>query len=265
MRIVKASVWILCVFALQLLFVGCKNEAIQNCGTLFLTFDDFAVTDWYGLADSLADIDYVATYHVTRYHLMDATEKDRLFELQQRGHEIGHHSYDHTSMEAYKDRDFGDYIDEQITPLLDEMKKDGLRVSSFAYPYGIYLPQSDSLLLQHFTSVRKVAYTYTFPLYAHNVSIFPLIEPIDAVLWGAGIDNHYKVTEADLIKAIDLCSEENKGLLLLAHHLGEDNQQEWQTNLPMLIRILRYAHKKDLQFKTVSNLKVVNKFESNSQ
>jgi hypothetical protein len=135
----------------------------------------------------------------------------------------------------------------------------------FAYPYGIDIEGSDSLLLQHFKTVRKVAYTHTFPLYEHNVSLFSLDEPISAVIWGAGIDNHYQVKESDLYKAIDQCSKQNKGLLLLAHYLGDDPDNEWQTNKDMLIRLLRYAHAQGVRFGTVDEVSVFNPFESGTQ
>lgn len=232
---------------------------------IFLTFDDTAVNDWYALADSLQDIDYRATYYVTFYHEMDSLKKGKLKELNERGHEIGNHSYDHTVLTDYAQKGLEVYLKEQIFPLQQLLAADGYQVNHFAYPYGIDLPGSDTVLLKHFKTVRKVAYTQTYPLHQHNVSIFAGNTPESSVLWGAGIDKHYQVREADLVKAIDVCAKDKKSLLLLAHYVGSDTTNEWETDFSMLIRVLRYADKKGLKFKTVSELDVRNPYYLGSQ
>lgn len=241
---------------------GCKKE---NKGAIYLTFDDNAVDDWYALADSLQEIGYVATYYVSNYHELGEEQKHKLKQLQKKGHLIAHHSYSHPSLLSYADLPFEVYIQEQIEPQQKAMEADSFTVNHFAYPYGIDLPGSDSILLSYFKSVRKVSYTHTFPLYKHNVSIFPLNKPISAVLWGAGIDKHYQLKEEDIRQAIDQCSKHNKGLLLLAHFVGDDPDHEWQTNTAMLMRVLRYAHAQGVRFGTVDELPVFNPFESGTQ
>jgi peptidoglycan/xylan/chitin deacetylase (PgdA/CDA1 family) len=94
-------------------------------GTVFLTFDDSAVDDWYALADSLRDIDYKATYYVTNYHMLGDEQKQKLLQLQQRGHLIAHHSYSHPRMDTLADRPFEAYINEQIKPLNKLLEADG--------------------------------------------------------------------------------------------------------------------------------------------
>ena len=232
---------------------------------IFLTFDDGAVNDWFALADSLQDIDYKATYYVTLYHEMDSLKKSKLKELYERGHEIGNHSYDHTVITSYVKKGMDVYLKEQIFPLQQLLAANGYAVKHFAYPYGIDMPGSDTVLLKHFKTVRKVAYTHGYPLDQHNVSLFSGNTPESSVLWGAGIDKHYQIREADLIKALDVCAKEKKSLLLLAHYVGIDSTNEWQTDLSMLIRVLRYAHKQGLKFKTVSELDVENPYYLGSQ
>lgn len=234
-------------------------------GTVFLTFDDSAVDDWYALADSLRDIDYKATYYVTNYHEFDLTKKVRLKSLYERGHEVGHHSYDHPSLEAYADKPFDHYLEEQIFPLQQLFEADGYQVTSFAYPYGIVLPYSDSLLLHHFKSVRHLAYAQKIPLYEHNVSLIPAKTPVSAVLYAVGIDQHYRTPWEDIYRAIDSCVLNQKSLLLLAHYVGNDPNHEWMTDQQALIQVLRYAHQKGMRFGTINELEVYNPFELSSK
>ncbi len=252
-----------------LLFLSLALTAVSCArnpeAAIFLTFDDGAVNDWFALADSLQDIDYKATYYVTLYHEMDSVKKGKLKKLYERGHEIGNHSYDHTVITAYAQRGMDVYLEEQIFPLQQLLAADGYELKHFAYPYGKDLPGSDTVLLKHFKTVRKVAYTQGYPLDQHNVSLFLGNTPDSSVLWGAGIDKHYQIREADLIKAIDVCAKEKKSLLLLAHYVGIDSTNEWETDLSMLIRVLRYAHKQGLKFKTVSELDVHNPYYLGSQ
>lgn len=253
-------------FFLFFLLALSATSCVRNPdAAIFLTFDDGAVNDWYALADSLQDIEYKATYYVTLYHEMDSLKKRKLKQLYERGHEIGNHSYDHTALTEYVQKGLEVYLREQIFPLQKLLTADGYQVNHFAYPYGIDMPGSDTVLLKHFKTVRKVAYTRSYPLHQHNVSIFAGNTPDSSVLWGAGIDKHYQVREADLVKAIDVCAKDKKSLLLLAHYVGTDSTDEWETDFSMLIRVLRYAHKQGLKFKTVSELDVRNPYYLGSQ
>ncbi len=227
---------------------------------MYLTFDDFGVQDWYALADSLRDIDYRATYYVTKYHEFDVTKKALLKSLYERGHEVGHHSYDHTSLDAYAGKSFNLYLEEQIFPLQRLLEADGYHVTSFAYPYGIASVESDSLLLQHFKTVRHLAYATKTPLYEHNVSLVPANQAISARLYAVGIDKHYQTPFPDIYRAIDSCVENQKSLLLLSHYVGTDESHEWMTNQAALIKVLRYAHQKGMKFGTISELEVFNPF-----
>jgi len=134
---------------------GIAVEGGQKSG-ICLTFDDWFLRGWYGARDLFNQYDAKVTFFVGKPDAIKEKGWAKLRDLQSDGHEIGCHTMTHARQTKFlSEHSFQDYITKEIVPALKIMRENGMKVTSFAYPYFKYRPQLTGLLLDHFTMVRE--------------------------------------------------------------------------------------------------------------
>jgi len=128
----------------------------RQASGLCLTFDDWFVRGWHGARDLFRQYDAKATFFIAKPDKIRNRGWNRLRALQSDGHEIGCHTMTHARLTKFlTEGTFEDYIAQEILPALDILRGEGLRITSFSYPYFKYRPMLTGLLLQHFRLVRE--------------------------------------------------------------------------------------------------------------
>jgi hypothetical protein len=130
-------------------------------GGLALSFDDSDVASWWSIRARLADHGAHATFFVTRFDLLDATERDRLHQLDADGHAIEAHGLRHLNGPDYvSEYGLDAYMDDEVLPSIDLLREDGFTPTVFAYPYGRRTSEIDDAVLEIMERVRSVSFAY---------------------------------------------------------------------------------------------------------
>ena len=208
-----------CFFlSLLIIFLFC-NCAKKKTGVVF-TFDDSYVDEWYNYRELFKKYDVCATFYISRPHLLDTGQINKLRILESDGHEIGCHGYLHQNATLYQIPE--NYIDEQITPALEKLQEMGFRVNSFAYPFGASTPILDTILLKYFKTVRKATYNIqntTIDLYPEiyaNSNSFRIVNSM-------GVDYNYDITLENFETGVRKAVKNNEILVLHAHIIDTSN------------------------------------------
>jgi peptidoglycan/xylan/chitin deacetylase (PgdA/CDA1 family) len=129
-------------------------------GALSICFDDFPKTAWTEGARVLRDHGVRATYYVCGALCGSTFDGQRMYdasdlgEIHAEGHEIGCHTFDHRSCLRTSPAEFARAtLDNQR--FLDE-RLGGVRLVSFAYPYGDATSSAKRFAVRHFVSARGV-------------------------------------------------------------------------------------------------------------
>jgi peptidoglycan/xylan/chitin deacetylase (PgdA/CDA1 family) len=138
-----------------------KPKFLQHdCGVLSICFDDFPRSAWKVAGPLLAEHDASATYFVSgaycgqTYMGIEQFKETDLFEIQQAGHEIGCHTFDHYSALKVPIVEFERSIQKNRQFLQERLK--GEPVESFAFPYNHVSLRSKIAVARHFRAARAV-------------------------------------------------------------------------------------------------------------
>jgi peptidoglycan/xylan/chitin deacetylase (PgdA/CDA1 family) len=133
--------------------------AVRGQGVLSVSFDDFPATAWTEAGPVLAGYGVKATYYVAG-GLCGTVQLDRpqfesrhLQEAHAAGHEIGCHSFGHTSVLALGPA-LDDSLDRNAAWVAERL--DGHRMATFAYPFGDWSLAAKRRLKRRFRSARGV-------------------------------------------------------------------------------------------------------------
>src|ERR1700709_571560 len=93
-------------FALFVIFFATSCTKYTRTGSmpkagLALTFDDYSVDNWYSYLDLLDSFHVKATFYISNYNKLTAVQKQKLHEIENRGHEIGYHTTNHPDLTKY--------------------------------------------------------------------------------------------------------------------------------------------------------------------
>lgn len=255
MYISKFCVYI--VFIILLCFpFSCKKQ--ENVYGLVLMIDDGYIDQWYEVIDFLDQYDSKLTFYISNFHKLSNTQINKLKQFRDRGHEIGFHGTHHLCATEYlSNYTCNEYMEYEIFPDLALMRKAGFTVKHFAYPYGCNSTESDSVLLKHLKSVRKLAWTSKEnPLPNQNQIYYT--KPVNhEVLRAAGIDIEYNVTIEDIEQSIDRIAENQECLLLYCHKLS-NVEGKWNISPKKVKRIVEYCYSKRIPMITVEDLYQIN-------
>ena len=120
-------------------------------GAIALTLDDYSIDNWYSYINVLDSLGVKATFYISNYKVLTGKQKDKLHDIQKRGHEIAFHSTNHVNFVKYADSaGWNKLIKKEIADGLRMMNNDGFYPTTFAYPYGQHNDKLDKLLLKHF-------------------------------------------------------------------------------------------------------------------
>jgi peptidoglycan/xylan/chitin deacetylase (PgdA/CDA1 family) len=209
-----------------------RVHEVKKCGIL-LAFDDYNEQNWRDHFDLFEKYNVPVTFFVTldepNEFCHDAIKK---------GHEIGCHTIGHMKVTEMTDEE----IQEKVIDPIEIFGKDGIEITSFAYPYGARTEELDELLLQHYKTVRG-AYFYEL----HNkadlrhgfVDAYPL-------------DNYYFESDEEFQKSIDaildeLCENEGAVTCMYSHAIDGG---DWCVTEDHLEYLFQKAHERGLEFYT---------------
>lgn len=215
-----------------------------------MSFDDAYVKDWFDTNKVLKKYSWKATFCVSKINTLDHSEIKKLLELQNEGHEISGHGLDHYHAEKFiKKYGINEYVKQEINPMLDLMKFYGLKITSFAYPYGGRNIKLDTALFSKFKIVRGRAFCEVSPskqdCYFKN----------SRLVFSFSIDethNHFNIRH--LLKLLDYAKNNNKILILNSHKTVKNVTADYQTKEATLELICKYIKRNNMKFYTLSDL-----------
>lgn len=156
---------------------------------ILLAFDDSAIDNWR------QHFDFFEKHHVhvTFFVAMDEPT-EFCHEALERGHDIGFHSIGHVDCTTLSSEE----LRQRVIDPIELFKKDGIELTSFAYPYGMHTEELDEELLKYYKVVRGA---YFYELHSKADLRHGFIEAYP-------IDNHYLGDDAEFQKQIDAILKE---------------------------------------------------------
>ena len=220
-----------------------------------LTFDDNAVTNWYGIQDLLKKYNAHATFYVSSFGGRSEDEINMLKTMKENGHEIAFHGAHHTDVNEYlSDHSIEEYLNYEIIPGIDLMKNAGLDPVDFAYPYGSENDDVTAVLETYFIHIRGTAYHGSGKLKDVD-SVFYQYGSNEAHIYGIGIDDiTYGNSLDDIYEGILRAKNEEKILIFYAHTPVVSNPQSYQISHDRLEKILINASENDMKFYKISEI-----------
>ena len=135
-----------------------KTSTTNSKSGVVITFDDYFVNEWKEADVQLANYNWKATFCVSNFEKLSATDISNLKELQSKGHEIAGHGFRHINAKEFtKKNNKQQYLIVEIFPLIEAFKKEGIEIKSFAYPFGAKTQTLDYELQKHFEIIRGTA------------------------------------------------------------------------------------------------------------
>lgn len=143
----------LILIALSVLKIYCKLPQ-KNPSGILMAFDDYYEENWEQYFDLFEKYGAKVTFFINA-----GLPTDFCYDAIGRGHEIGFHTMGHADMEEATAEEIWT---EAIAPI-EEFRKRGIELTSFAYPYGAYTEETNQKLLQHYKVVRGGYYYEIVP------------------------------------------------------------------------------------------------------
>ncbi|MEN2401103.1 polysaccharide deacetylase family protein [Flavobacterium sp. MC2016-06] len=222
---------------------------------IVLTFDDDYVDTWYNAEKELRPFNWKATFFICKYSAFTKDQKEKLHYLQNMGHDIAGHGYNHENAVKYAGQYGLDaYIKNEILPLKKIMHKDGFNIKSFAYPDGARDGELDKRLLKYFDFIRGTTYGELEPksqyCYYEN----------NRVIYGLGIDDDYEQFNLEYYKSLLLYAKEhNKIVIFYGHKTVDKANERLETPIGLLKQLCAFAVENNLKFYSVDDLKHLEK------
>lgn len=245
-------------FIAILLFSACTQEedtvkepkGHKINGGVVLTFDDDYVDDWFNVNIKLKKYGWKGTFYVTHFDKLTDNQIQELKYLQQKGSEIAAHGLNHIKTVEYMKQNGGDkFISQEITPMLDLMKKKGFHPTYFSYPYGDRNLESDQFLLKYFKTIRGTTYGNESP------NLQNCFYNKQALIYGLGLDNSYEHFNVSYyLSLLQYAKEHNKIVIFYAHKTVPKATGKYETEYNTLDQICQFVKKNDMKFYTVSDL-----------
>ncbi len=248
---------LLFLFNLSCEEIVASKESSGNQAGYCLTFDDYFVPQWGTIKDILKDNDVNATFFITRIFLLSEHDIETIHELKEQGNEIGCHSWNHLNAIAFlQNHSIQEYINAEVTPAIQYMKKLNLSPTSFAYPSGFHTDSLDAELLKYFQILRSVTDTQRQPLTKNVEDIDEVYFNFDKsrVVSGLGIDNNFKISIDQIAKAMQRCKDRNEVIVFYAHCPVDSVTGVYQINKQFLKDVITLAKSFGLKSYRISDL-----------
>jgi peptidoglycan/xylan/chitin deacetylase (PgdA/CDA1 family) len=217
-----------------------------------ITLDDTFVDEWAKADSLLANTNWKATFCVSAFNTLNDSQKRKLLKLQKNGHEIAFHGAHHTNPVTYlSQQSVKAYVEYEYGGTVDAMRAAGLRVYSFAYPFGARNAYTDSLLLTGFSVLRTISSKGLPPenqnCYFNNS---PLISAI-------GIEPNYAYfNEGYLLELLKYARDHHKILIVYGHRpVPEPSKLKHEVGYATLQLLTDFVNKNNMRFYTMKDLK----------
>jgi hypothetical protein len=246
------------LFFTLILFSTCKKDNVLYLGAGIVLTIDKPPDTWNYLRTYLKRNNAKFTFYIENYpFLADSTTrimKDFLAD----GHEMAHHSLTHVHADKYAARYGVDrYINDEILPVTEAMKKDGFNPVTFAYPHGDCTKELDAALLGKFKNLRKIVAPYLNKTLSEMDLIY-LQKGNVKLFFGAGIDVRYKVSEAEVMQALEKAKNSRQTISLYCHFLSENGEPFEGSNShvseDLIRKIVEKANALGLKYYTAKDL-----------
>lgn len=207
-----------CIFSVGLLLTP---VAVYSASAgVVLTFDDTSIDQWHDFFAERNDVK--ATFFVSHWHTLSSRQIEKLRTLQNKGHEIGCHSYDHKPIHhAPYLSEAGNvnlYLAEQVFPAIANMQASGFYPVSFSYPNGRRTPAYDEAIRPHLPYLRS-----TTPNAGQTLSTLDELYHNSSkrygFLSGDGIDSGYQKELPEITAALQRAKDRGEILTLYAHRI----------------------------------------------
>lgn len=219
-----------------------------------ITFDDDYIDEWYNVQHVLQPYEWKATFFITKFHLLNNVQIEKLHSLKNSGHEIGGHGLNHLNAPTFvQNYSIAAYLTEEIDPMLQVMRQNQFNPISFAYPYGARNETTDNALLTKFDILRGTTYGAIPPpsqrCYYNNSQI----------VYALGIDNNYShFSISYFISLLEYAKRYHKIIIFYAHKPVVTAYADYQTEYQTLIAICQYVQSHNMKFYTMSELTTLN-------
>lgn len=227
-----------------------KPEPKAYKAGVILSFDDAYVDEWYNADQALKKYGWKATFNVCRIDSIGAPQIKKLLEMQKEGHEIAGHGYHHyNAVKFVKANGIKAYMDQEINPMIDSMKRLSFKVTSFAYPYGERSDALDKALSTKFKIIRGRAFGGEVP--EKQDSYFDKSK----IVFAFDIDNsHIHFSIPYLLELLDYAKKNDKILILCSHKPVKNVTENYQTKIETLEFVCKYMKLNNLKFYRLSDL-----------
>jgi peptidoglycan/xylan/chitin deacetylase (PgdA/CDA1 family) len=233
-------------------FLGCDSNLEFHPG-ICISFDDRTIHEWNELSPLFDRYGAKVTFFVTQFDSLDEEEIAILKKLKAKGHEIGSHGAMHVISEHYiQEHGYRKYLENEIDQGVSSMEKQGLKPTSFAYPYGAKYWFTDYLLLKRFKVIRDVAVMPEDDALKQLDDIF--ISDRDDNVSALGFDYGSKLTIDNIKPGIERAIRQKEILMLYGHYPGSDTTDNYTFDKNLLEEILKLARERGLRFYCVSEL-----------
>ena len=223
--------------------------SIENGGVV-LTFDDNFIDEWFYADSILNKYRWKATFFVSYINSLGKKQFEKLLKLQKSGHEIGGHGYNHYNQSDFiHNHSLKDYMNNEIIPMLEDLKQKTINLSSFAYPYGSRDEKLDSYLLNYFKILRVTTYDKMRPK-EHNCFFKK-----NQIIFGLGIDTNYKhFSDSYVLELLSYAKKTKQILILYGHKPVENPSSKYETKMTTLETICNFINKNNMKFYSASEL-----------
>jgi peptidoglycan/xylan/chitin deacetylase (PgdA/CDA1 family) len=250
----KTKKYLLLILSIML-FSCSENDDIPNQQTnlqagVVISFDDDYVDEWFEVNNVLQRYDWKATFFVTRFNRLSTPKIQKLKDLKTGGHEIGGHGLNHVNAPTFiSSNSTTEYLNQEISPMLDLMNNNNLSPTSFAYPFGSRNTTTDNLLLNQFQIVRGTTYGNSNPAsqncyYNNNRLVFAL-----------GLDKNYSHFSIPyFLSLLEYAKNNHKIVIFYAHKPVKTFQNDYETEFQTLIEICNYVKNNNMKFYKMSEL-----------
>jgi peptidoglycan/xylan/chitin deacetylase (PgdA/CDA1 family) len=242
------------VLLCTLFLFSCEKPAVeikpQIIPGVILSFDDAYVNEWFDTNKELKQYGWKGTFCVCKINRLRHYQIKKLLELQKEGHEIAGHGLNHINAADFlRVHTINEYLRQEIYPMQELMHFYGLKVTSFAYPYGGRIPKIDAALLDKFKIVRGRAFCEEVAVKQgcyFNKSRLVYSFSIDDT------HNHFNIPH--LLRLLDYAKKNHKILILNSHKTVKNVTADYQTREATLELICQYIKRNHMRFYTLSDL-----------
>lgn len=236
---------------LYLLLKKPERTALSNIkgGGIILSFDDYHISEWFEADLLLKKYHWRATFNISNLPSLSHNDYEKLRILQANGHEIALHGHAHLdAVKFIKEEKIEKYLETEILNALSILNENGLKVNSFAYPFGEREKEIDKTLLNYFDILRGTTYGKKPPSIQQNYANGT------RVVFGLGIDKHYGNDINYILEILNYVKKKNKIAIFYGHHISQDYDKEYNTNYEMLLKICQYVQDNKIKFMTMKDL-----------